>query len=90
MAFMDKYDEKMDSAIAKATGKGKPESKGKPEDKPEAKEEKREPFIPAEKKEPHGDVSVEELYKVATPEERALIEKLCERIDSPAGGPPAL
>lgn len=86
MAFMDKYDEKMDSAIAKATGKGKPEEKGKPE----AKEEKREPFIPAEKKEPHGDVSVEELYKVATPEERALIEKLCERIDSPAGGPPAL
>ena len=96
MAFkFGDYEDKKDKAVDKFTKKDKDDKdkkKGKnPFAKDDEKDEKPEgnPFAEAKppvEQEAHADVSVPELYEIATPEERAMIEAMCERIDSQGGG----
>lgn len=69
--FPKEFGEKKDAAVDKAMG-AKPPPFAKKGDDEEAEGEK-----PPE----HGDITVDELYEKATPEERATIEAICARLD---------
>jgi hypothetical protein len=79
MAF--DYDKELDKSAEKhSKGKFPPKKKFPPKDGEEGEE----------KSEKHPGVDLDEVYAAATPEERAMIEAICERIDQKEQAPPEL
>jgi hypothetical protein len=79
MAFPEKFEKKE-----------KKDKKPSYDEKLDKSVEKHGKFPPKKKEEEHPGVDLDEVYEAATPEERAMIEAICERIDQKEQAPPEL